>query len=179
MPPELNDINSTKFDQIIKAEPKSMSDQRIEQKLQDLAISINAVDFDEKILNSLADNIPEKKINKKLSYLHHHRTINKILKIWKNNEKINNHHRQNIIGITFSLITAEIIIVSCFITAALFMVKPVDHYLLELFSTSVVVQSFLLVRIIVKNLFDSDADDKFLRAITEIYKNHKEKPNSE
>lgn len=138
--------------------------------------TINDVDFIQDILNQKAENISDKKMNKKLSYLHHHRTINKILKIWKNNEKINNSHRQNIIGITFGIITAEIVIVSCFIAVALF--KPMDHYLLEFFSTAVVAQSFLLVRIIVKNLFNNDVDDKFLHAITEIYKNHKEKPNN-
>lgn len=105
---------------------------------------------------------------------HHESLIDKIEEIWERTETNNNNHRTNIVGIVFGLIVTEVVIVSIFIFMSPFVKFP--QYLIEVFSTSVIVQTFGLVGIMLRYLFNNK-DDKFLEAISNIYKSNFMKDN--
>jgi len=100
---------------------------------------------------------------------HHEELINKIENKWEQIENNNKEHRSQIIGIIFTLIIIEIVFMICFIFMSPFVNFP--NHLVEIFSTAVVIQTFGLVTIMLNYLFNNK-DDKFLEAISKIYKNN-------
>jgi hypothetical protein len=105
---------------------------------------------------------------------HHESLIDKIEEIWERTETNNNKHRTNIVGVLFSLIVLEIVVISVFIFMSPFVKFP--NYVIEIFSTAVIAQTFGLVTIMLKYLFNNK-DDKFLEAISNIYKSNFTKDN--
>lgn len=136
-----------------------MSDQpNNNDSLYDILISsVENVDIDVK--QSLVHDELKKQIED--SYSHHESIIDKIEEIWERTENNNNTHRTNIVGIVFGLIVAEILIISIFIFMSPFVKFP-DH---------VIAQTFGLVTIMLRYLFNNK-DDKFLEAISNIYKSN-------
>lgn len=107
--------------------------------------------------------------NEKAQLRHHETVIDKIEEIWERNENANNRHRSRIITIVFGLIGIEIIIIGTSIFMSPFFKFP--DYIIPAFSTAVVVQTFGLVMVVLKYLFNNK-DDKFLEAISNIYKSN-------
>lgn len=107
--------------------------------------------------------------NEKAQLRHHETVIDKIEEIWERTENNNNSHRTNIVGIVFGLIVAEVVIISCLIFMSPFVTFP--KYLIEIFSTAIIAQTFGLVKIMLQYLFNNK-DDKFLEAISNIYKSN-------
>lgn len=116
------------------------------------------------------ESIASKSIQQEKQNLKHHESlIDKIEEIWERTETNNNNHRTNIVGILFGLIVAEVIIVAIFILMSPFVSFP--KYLIEIFSSAVILQTFGLVKIMLQYLFNNK-DDKFLEAISNIYKSN-------
>ncbi len=147
-----------------------------QDKIGGNSVNLNTTAF-EAVLNSLSSvrqKTSEIQTNKatdeeRAKLKHHESLIDKIEEIWERTETNNNNHRTNIVGILFGLIVLEIVVISIFIFMSPFVKFP--NYVIEIFSTAVIAQTFGLVTIMLKYLFNNK-DDKFLEAISNIYKSN-------